>query len=162
MHALVVERVPAAAGRALAEAFEVSRLGGGIEDVVLARRVMRVEPGLADQLMRVVEFLGLGEMGDVAGVQHEGGLGRQRLDLANRLFQRGARVRIGGLGEADMAVGDLHEGEAGLLGLGLPDQPRGRHAAAERPDHARPRPDHTFQHLPPVQFRARVVHGVSP
>ena len=45
MHAAVVEGIPAAAGRALAEAFEIGVAGLRIEDVVLARRVMNVELG---------------------------------------------------------------------------------------------------------------------
>ncbi len=158
MHALVVERVPAAAGRAFPEPFEIGVPRDGIEDVVLARRIVDVEPGLADELMRVVELLRLGEMRDVAGVQHEGGLLRHRLDLADRLFQRRARVGVGGLGEADVAVGDLHEGEAALLRLRLADQARGRHAAAHRPNDAAARPNHAFQDLPPVQLGSRLVH----
>ena len=56
MHAALVERIPAAARRALAEALEIGSLGLRIEDVVLAGRVVDVELGAADQLQRVVEF----------------------------------------------------------------------------------------------------------
>ena len=96
MHALVVERVPAAARRALAEPIEIGVAGRGIDDVVLARRIVDVEARFADDLMRVVEFLRLGEMRDVAGVQHERGLLRHRLDLGDRLLQRRPRVGVGG------------------------------------------------------------------
>ena len=44
MHAALIERIPAAAGRSLAEALEIGgRAWLGIEDVVLAGRVMDVE-----------------------------------------------------------------------------------------------------------------------
>src|SRR5271154_3441208 len=46
-----------------------------------------VEPRLADRRVGVVEFLGLGEMGDVARVDHEGGLLRRRADLGDRLVE---------------------------------------------------------------------------
>ena len=55
-------------------------------------------------------------MRDVAGVDHEGGLLRDRLDVGDRLFQRALGVRIGRLVEAHVAVADLQEGEA--LGVG--------------------------------------------
>ena len=56
MHAALVERIPAAAGRALAEALEIGVSRLRVEDVVLAGRVVDVELGPADQLQRVVEL----------------------------------------------------------------------------------------------------------
>ena len=123
---------------------------------------MDVEPALADDLGRVVELLRLGEMGDVAGVDHEGGLARQRGDLVDRLLQGRARVGVGGLVEADMAVGNLDEGKAGLLRLGLADQPRGRARRRDGPDDACSRPGHAFEDLPPIQFGSDVVHEDAP
>ena len=49
-------------------------VGGAVVDqhVVLARDVERLQPRLADELVGQVELLGLGQVADVAGVQHEG------------------------------------------------------------------------------------------
>jgi hypothetical protein len=60
-------------------------------------------------------------MGDVAGMKHKGGLLRQRLDLADRLFERVDGMRVCGLVETDVAVGDVKErkaigGDVGDLG----------------------------------------------
>jgi hypothetical protein len=162
MHAVVVESIPAAARRAFAETLEIGLLSGRIDDVVLAGRVVHIEPGCSNKLMSVVEFLRLGQMGDVARVQHEGGLCLHSLDFVDRLFESRPRVGIGGLGESDVAVGNLDKGKAALLGLGFADQARRRHAAGKRPDDARSRPHHAFQHLPSVQPRSRRVHASSP
>ena len=70
---------------------------------------MHVEPGLRDDAIGIVEFVRLGEMGDVAGMDHKGRLHRQRLDLADGFLERAERVGIGRLVEADMAVADLQE-----------------------------------------------------
>jgi len=74
---------------------------------------MDVELGLTDQLVGIVEFVGLGEMGDIARMDHEGRarLHCQFLDLADGFAQRAERVRVGRFVEADMAVADLQEGE---------------------------------------------------
>ena len=74
MHAALVERIPAAAGRALAEALEIGVARLGIEDVMLAGRVMNVELRPADELKSVVELLRLGGVADVAGMDDERGL----------------------------------------------------------------------------------------
>src|SRR4029077_3359417 len=47
-----------------------------VENVMLARHVMHVEPRLRDDAVGVVEF---GEMGDIAGVNDEGWLDRKRI-----------------------------------------------------------------------------------
>jgi hypothetical protein len=99
-----------------------------VDEIVLARHVMHVELGLRDDALGVVELGGLRQMGDVAGVDHEGRLHRHRLDLVDRLLERAERVRIGRLVEADMAVADLQEGQAGGLAsrLRLADRPSER------------------------------------
>ena len=74
---------------------------------------MHVELGLTDKLVGIVEFVWLGEMGDVAGMDHEGRAGLHRLHLANGFAERAERVRVGRFIEADMAVADLQESEAG-------------------------------------------------
>ena len=76
MHAALVERIPAAAGRALAEAREIGVARLGIEDVMLAGRVMNVELRPADELKSVVELLRLGGVADVPGMDDERGLAR--------------------------------------------------------------------------------------
>ena len=64
-----------------------------VEDIVFARNVMDVEPGLRDDAVGVVEFGWLGEMGDIAGMNDKGWLHAKRLDLADRFLERN-RVRI--------------------------------------------------------------------
>ena len=115
MHAVGVERVPAGAFGAAAVTIQVE-LAVLVEEIVLARHVMHVELRLRDDAVGVVELGHLRQMADVAGVNHERRLYRHRLDPVDRLLQRAARVRIGRLVEADMAVADLQEGEAGGLG----------------------------------------------
>src|SRR6202030_3492244 len=141
----LIEGIPAAAGRSLAEALEIGVARLGIEDVVLARRIMHVELGAADHLLRVVEFVRLGRVADVAGMDHERRLVGHRYDLIDRYVERSARVRIGGLGEADMAVGHLDEGKAALRRFRRADQTRSGHAAGDRPDDAGSGPQHAFQ-----------------
>ena len=72
---------------------------------------MDVELGLTDQLVGIVEFVGLGEMGDIAGMDHEGRVRLEFLDLADGLAKRAERIRIGRFIEADMAVADMRKGE---------------------------------------------------
>jgi hypothetical protein len=67
-------------------------------------------------LVGIVELVRFRQMGDVAGVDHKGGLSRHRLDLGDCLAQRAERVGVGGLVEADMAIADLEEGEGRSLG----------------------------------------------
>ena len=129
MHAAVVEGIPPAARRAGAETLEVGLVGHSVENVVLAGRIADVEARLVDDLGRVIKLLRLRSVGDVAGVNHEGRLFGERADLGDRLLEGLARIGVGGLVEADMAVGNLGEGEAGLLGFGFADQPREGHAA---------------------------------
>ena len=75
------DRPPLALGE-LAVAGEIGRAVVLVDDIMFSRHIMHVELGGADQLIRVVELVRPGEMGDVAGVNHEGGLHRQSADLA--------------------------------------------------------------------------------
>ena len=96
-------------------------------------------------------------------MDQEGGLVRHRQNLVDRSAQGRAGVRIGGLLEADVAVGNLDKGKASLRRFGRADEARGRHAARDRPDDARPRPQHAFQGLPAVKAAVAIVnHLVSP
>ena len=94
---------------------------------MLARHVMHIELGLRDDAVGIVEFDRLGQMGDIAGVNHEGRLDRHGLDLGDALFEGAQRVGVGRLVEADMAVADLQEGHAGRFG---------RHRRAHKPQRA--------------------------
>ena len=92
-------------------------------------------------------------MRDVAGVNHEGRLLRQRSGLGDRFFERGQRIRIRRLLEADMAVGNLQERKAARrLGVGgrYPEHRRSRDAARHRPQQSGPGPDHALQRAAPV------------
>ena len=130
---------------------------------MFAGRVMDVELGSADQLQSVVELLRLGRMADVAGVDHERGLVRHRQDLVDRRVERGARVRVRRLRKADMAVGNLDEGKAAFRRFGRADEARGGHAARDRPDDARPGPQHALQGLAAAEAAVVLVsHHVSP
>src|SRR5512144_2253767 len=66
VHAAGVEAVPPGALRAAPIALEIELLLT-VDEVVLARHVMHVEPSLRDDAIGIVEFGHLGEMGDVAG-----------------------------------------------------------------------------------------------
>ena len=110
---MIVEGVPARTLGAFAVAREIGLAHAFIDEVVFARHVMHIERGLTDELACIVELVGLGEVSDVAGMDHEGGLGRHGFDLGDGLAQRAERIRVGRLVEADMAVADLEEGEGG-------------------------------------------------
>ena len=66
MHALLVEAVVALAGP-LGESLEEG-LAILVEHIVLARHIMRIEPGAPDDLLGGVELLGARQLADVAGV----------------------------------------------------------------------------------------------
>src|ERR1700722_1934117 len=163
MDAGLVEGIPARALGAFAITVEIGFPLGLVDDVMFARHVVNVEPGLADDLIGVVELLGLRQMRDVAGMDHERRLGRHGDDLADRFPQRAERIGIGRLVETDMAVGNLQETEPRLGRLRRSDQRRFRHAAGERPYHAGSRPDHTFERLAAVEsFILTMRHLASP
>ena len=94
---------------------------------MFARNVEGIELRLTNGLIGIVEFVRLGQMRDVAGVKHEGGLLRQPADLGNRLLERRHRIGVRRRFEADVAVGNLQERKTacGLrLGLGNSEQRR--------------------------------------
>src|SRR5258707_7044506 len=131
----------------------VGRAGILIDDVMFAGDVESVEFCPADDLIGIVEFLGLRQVSYVARMDHECGLLRQSIHFGDGFFQRRERVRVWRLFEADVAVGDLQEGEStrclGLC-LGDPEQRRPWHAASDRPQHSGARPDHAFQRIAAV------------
>ena len=113
MHAVLVERIPAAplGVDSLAIALQVGLAEVGIDDVVFAGNVEGIEPRLTDGLIGVVKFVRLGQMCDITGVKHEGGLLRQPADLGNRLLERRHRIGVRRRFETDVAVGNLQERE---------------------------------------------------
>jgi hypothetical protein len=132
---------------------------------VLAGHVEHGQARFLQDLVGVVELLRLGELAHVAGVQDEGGLLGHRPDLGHGLAEGRPRVRVRILGEADVAVGHLDEGEGRHGGLGRPrggfrraQQAGAGHAAAHRPDQARSGPAHALQETSAVGF----VHGPAP
>jgi hypothetical protein len=71
------------------------------------------------QVAGLCEFFGLGQMRDVAGVQHEGRRRLQCVHIGHRPAQGANHIGIGFLVEADMGVGNLYEGEVSGLGGGF-------------------------------------------
>src|SRR4029077_13796868 len=147
--AVIVERIPARALRALAIALEIGLAALFVDDVVLAGNPVDWNAGLTEDLVGVVELGRLREMRDIAGVNDERRLGRHCLHLTDRLAQRAQRIRIGRLVEADVAVAHLQEGESGrLCGRRLTDQAHGvRNTPADGPKYAGSRPKHAFEHF---------------
>jgi hypothetical protein len=94
---------------------------------MFAWNVEGIEPGLGNGLIGVIELFRFGQMGDVAGVNHEGGLLRQCSDLGNGLVERRHRIGVRRRLKTDMAVGNLQECETGCglrLGFGNSQQRR--------------------------------------
>ena len=107
VHAALIERVPAGAARAFAVALQVGLAGPLVDHIVLARHVVSIELQLGEGLSRIIEFLRLRQMRDIAGMNHEGGLDRHGRNFRDGLFERCQRIGIGGPIEADMAVRNL-------------------------------------------------------
>ena len=89
-----------------------------VEQVMFPGNVECLGAEAGKDLLGVVEFGVLRQVGDVTGVDDEVWLDGQGLDLLDRLEGRAARVGVGRLIETDVRVADLHEGE-GLGGLVL-------------------------------------------
>ena len=166
VHTVGVEAVPArafgAATVAVAVEFHVL-----VENVMFARHVMHVEPGLRDDAVGIVEFGRLGEMGDIAGVNDEGWLDRKRIDLVQRFLERADSVRVRRLVESDMAVADLQEGQPTRCdGPCLADNAhRARDAAGDGPQDAGTGPGHAFENPAPADAALVAVirsHRQSP
>ena len=67
--------------------------------------------GALQNLVYVIELLGLGEMTDVTGVQKELGLFGKSINFVPGCLQCRDHVGIGRLIESHVAVTDLHEAE---------------------------------------------------
>ena len=94
MHAAGIEAVPAAALGLLAVAREIGLAVVDIGDVVLAGDVENLLVGPFDDLVGGVPLLLLRQVADIAGMDQEGRLHRQRLDLGDRLAERRGRVGV--------------------------------------------------------------------
>jgi hypothetical protein len=107
-------------------------------------------------------------MGDVAGVDHERGFYRQRLDSVDGFLVGAGRIGIGRLVEAHMAVADLQERQPSyiLCHRFVDNAERARHAARYRPQDPGSSPGHAFKDLATADAAASllivVTHGVSP
>src|SRR3984893_13945353 len=88
----LIEGKPAGALGVLAIAFEIGLAIVLVDNIVLARHVMNIELGFADDSLRIVELPGLRKTGDVAGVDHEGGLDWKAAHLADRFLQGPKRI----------------------------------------------------------------------
>ena len=160
VHAAMVEAVPAGPHRSLAEAVEEGLAAVRVEHVVLARNEENRAAELLQHLLGVVELVIARELRDVAGVDDEVRLLRQRLDLGDSLPKSRAGIGIGRLVEADMAVAQLDEGErrGGCAmerrGKRRIKADRAADPAVEREQSARPGPRHALQET------AAVVHVV--
>src|SRR5271166_5341712 len=84
MDAALIERIPPRALGVFAVAIEIGLALPLVDDVMFAWDVINVELGLTYGLIGIVELLRLRQMRDVAGVDHEGGLGGKGGDLADR------------------------------------------------------------------------------
>ena len=104
-----------------------------LQDVVLSRHRVGLQAGGAQQLGGGVEFGWFGQMGDVSGVDQEGGFFRHLRDLAQSLLEGASDVGVDGLVKAEMAVADLRETEAAFGGVGLTDQRGAGNAAGDGP-----------------------------
>src|SRR3984893_10871616 len=170
MHAAGVKRVPAGALRVLAVTFEIGLAVFLVDEIVLARHIMDIELGFADDFLRIVELPWLRKMGDVAGVDHEGGLDRKAVHLIDRFLQGPKRIGIGRLVETYMAIRNLQEAEARggffcRLSRAHAEKLRGfGDASSDGPDDAGPGPDHAFERAAPVDPCALLVvrHFWSP
>jgi hypothetical protein len=101
-------------------------------------------------------------VGDVAGVDQEGGLFSHSGHMTERLLEGAGDVGVHRLIEAEVAVADLGKAEACLRGLCLADQVRPGNAAGDGPDHGAARPGHAFQESAPVGVMCVGAHARAP
>jgi len=104
-----------------------------------------------EQLLREVELGGLGEVGDVAGVDDQRRLLGHRVDEIDRPAERSGDIGIGVLGESDVGVAHLQEqrlaerGEALLVVSGTGEIDRRECPAGEDEQRPRGAVRHTLQ-----------------
>src|SRR5262245_7836197 len=102
MHAVLVEAVPAGTVGILTEDLQESA-DAIIERIMLARHEMDpIDLHILEELARATELLGLREMGDVAGMDREGGARIELVHIADGTLKRSHHIGIGLFIEADM------------------------------------------------------------
>ena len=149
-----VEAVVAVPAAVLAEEAEVLLIVGVADRVVLTGDgvdLRRLE--CPQELLDGVELVGLGEMGEVTRVRHEGRALWQGVDLGDGVGEGPGDIGVRRPLEADVAVADLDEVEilrAARLGGRLLDPARGQQPAGDRPDGGGACPGHAFQETSPV------------
>ena len=138
MNAGLIEAVPRAAVPIVVEEFQVA-VDAVVDRVVLAGHgVHAIDVDLLQQLARLPELLGFGQVAHVACVYDERGRMRQRVDVRDRAAQAAYDVGIRFLAKADVRIAYLHERKLGLrhrawrANVGCCD--RARHAADDGPD----------------------------
>ena len=118
---------------------------------MFARHEEHIFAGALQDLIHIVEFLGLREMADVSRVQQKLRRRRQRIDLIDRRFLSSGHVQIRRFVESHVAVADLHEAQlARCRGIrsqiGKPAQAvRLQYAALHHAQRARSCPRHALQ-----------------
>ena len=110
MNSILVEAIPALSFRVLRVALAEHR-SLVVEDIVLSWHEENLFVGALQNLVYVIELLGLGEMTDVTGVQKELGLSGKSIDLIHSGFQCCDHVGIGWFIESHVAVADLYEAQ---------------------------------------------------
>jgi hypothetical protein len=162
MDSPVVEAPPAIPHGPLAVADQIF-LPAVREHIVFPRDVEHLAHPSALELSRQrVELLRLLAIGEIPGVEEEGGQWLQRLDLVQGRLQRGRHILVGSSGKADVAVADLDGAELPggrrLCREGRGEAAGGEDPAAHGPQHARADPGHAFEE--PAAVDAVVAHVV--
>src|SRR5579871_121842 len=163
MHALVIETLPALPRALFAEAFE-EELAVVPGHVVLARHVEDFFlPKTFEDLVKRIEFGGLGKVGEIARMQDQFRLVVGGVDPVNSHLQSGIDVGIRRPVEADMAVADLDELKIALGGLHIRRQQlRGRHSPRNRPNYSGARPRHALKKAAAIDVVVKIFHGFAP
>src|SRR5579872_1827889 len=121
---------------------------------MLARDVVDFGLETLQHLRGRVELGRLGEVGNVPGVEHEGGSRRKSIHLPDRFQDGRRRVLVRLLREAEVRVADLDEREiragAVLHPAFLSESPGGKDPSRYGPQEACARPGGAFEKAPPV------------
>ncbi|GAB4721756.1 hypothetical protein MOKP126_12920 [Mycobacterium avium subsp. hominissuis] len=166
VHTGHVEAVPAVTGRTRPEDAAVL-LPRVVDRIVLAGHGEHVR-GLqrAHHLLGLVELLGRGQVGEIAGVDDEIRGVAQVVDLVDGPAEGARHVGVGGAGETEVAVADLGEPQGGLSAgvlCGRPAGDVGDHLAPGHGEpHRRPEPRRVPDQLPAAHVRIHPVTTTVP
>src|SRR5262249_15150598 len=159
VHALLVEAVPTGSPGTFAVALEIL-FAVVVEHVVFARNEEDVPAaGTLENLIDRVELLRLRQVADVARMQDEFWVDRERVDPVDRRFQRADHVGIRRLVESHVAVADLHETQLarGDDACRAAQRVRLENAALHEKQRARARPGHAAEKPAPVNAVLAVI-----